>query len=172
MFNTDYKPPWNVKLFGPIAETKGQRERREEEEYAAKVKLSYSAPASDALLLNGKLIVSESIRRQGDAVAVRVVPVAGTTDLKSQFQSSAASKWSTSEWKLRSGKRAFLNPFVIQRSASDKIVGVQYIAGRWRHNRELIQHWRWLLEHPRQISLIIKRSRAMDQKLQDSALFI
>jgi hypothetical protein len=169
MFNTDYKEPWNVKLLGPIAETKGQRERREADEYAAKVKLSYSAPASDALLLDGKLIVSESTRRQGDAVAVRVVPVAGTTDLKSQFQSSAASKWSTTDpfIKRKIGHHvAFESP--ILRTGEGKLV----LGYNKRALQKDIKSVKYLARNRKVIKWFIQNYTVEREQRMDAAMFM
>jgi hypothetical protein len=169
MFNTDYKEPWNVRLLGPIAETKGQRERREEAECAAKVKLSYSAPASDALLLNGKLVVSESVRKQGDVVAVRVVPVAGTTDLKSQFQSNAASQWSTTEPFIKrkiSGHVAFESP--ILRTGEGKLV----LGYDKRALRKDIKAVKYLAKNRKVIKWLIKNRKIERQQRMDAAMFM
>jgi hypothetical protein len=94
--------------------------------------------------------------------------VAKVTDSSDAFRSTAASQWSTIDAGLYRSRK-HLSPVQVHRNPDGTIRGISW---NTKQIEEQLNHWRWLLSHPRLIWKIAQRSYVRRQRLQDSALFL
>lgn len=142
---------------------------------AERIRLSWSAPACEALLGNGQLVISEPVRVHSvtgpeakTEVTVRTVPIAGATDMYN-FKSTQASKWSTTDSAERSKllwRMHFESPFY--HTQAGKLV----LAINKKAVQRDLANAKWLLKNPKTLVRVIKLERVHRQRRFDAALFV
>lgn len=155
------------------------KKRRAAEIQAERIRLSWSAPACDALLNGGQLVISEPIRighacdlsKPGETrtiATVRTVPVAGSQD-RSGFKSTTASRWSTTDdYKRRKiiQHLDFESPLI--RTGSGKLV----LGYNKRALHKDIRALKYLCNNPKTIIFWINNRQSERQKKMDAAMFM